>query len=77
MCSHSALVWLSGYNITLSALKPGERILDVGCGTGVLTRLAAAVVGEKGQAVGIDPAPKMISIAKRMLPIEKAVPTSN
>src|SRR3990170_7051836 len=47
-----------------AALKPGERVLDVGCGTGVLTCFAAKFVGEKGQAVGIDPATKMISIAK-------------
>ena len=54
------------------ALKPGERILDVGCGTGFLTRLAAQVVGEKGQAVGIDTATKMISIAKENAALEKS-----
>ena len=46
-------------------VKPGESVLDVGCGTGVLTRLAALAVGQTGYAVGIDPAAKMIGVAKK------------
>lgn len=48
-----------------AALAPGERLLDVGCGTGVLTRLAAARVEPSGQAVGIDPAPRMVGLARK------------
>ncbi len=46
-------------------LQPGETLLDVGCGTGGVTIPARIRVGESGSAVGIDPAPEMIAVARR------------
>jgi ubiquinone/menaquinone biosynthesis C-methylase UbiE len=46
-------------------LKPGESVLDVGCGTGGVTIPAKIRVGENGNAAGIDPSPEMIAVANR------------
>lgn len=45
--------------------RPGERILDVGCGTGELTR---AIVERGARVVGIDASPAMIAEARRSFP---------
>lgn len=45
-------------------LQPGERVLDVGCGTGPTTRKAAAVVGSSGRVTGLDLSADMIEAAR-------------
>lgn len=45
------------------ALRPGARVLDVGCGLGDTTRLLAQRVGPSGEAVGVDGAPRFIAAA--------------
>lgn len=49
--------------VELARLKPGDHVLDIGCGTGMLTRRLADAVGPAGMVVGLDPAPDMIRIA--------------
>lgn len=45
---------------------PGHHVLDVACGTGVLTRAAAARAGDDGRVVGVDPNPGMLTVAARL-----------
>lgn len=54
--------------LAVAALSPGERVLDVGCGTGVVARLAAEVVGPEGEVKGVDVNPGMLAVAKASSP---------
>jgi SAM-dependent methyltransferase len=47
------------------AIAPGEHVLDVGCGTGVLAAHVAELVGPTGRVIGIDPLHARIEIASR------------
>ena len=49
----------------LAGLRPGESVLDVGCGTGTLAITAKRRVGSSGVVVGIDASPEMIQRAKQ------------
>jgi SAM-dependent methyltransferase len=48
-----------------AAIRPGQDVLDVGCGTGVLACAAAERVGPRGRVVGLDPNEQMLAVARR------------
>ena len=50
--------------VGLAAPRSGERVLDVGCGTGIVARTIAAHVGERGQVTGLDLNDDMLAVAR-------------
>ncbi len=51
--------------LRLAGLAPGMTVLDVGCGAGDVSLLAAAMVGPSGRVVGIDRSADAIALARR------------
>jgi len=51
-------------HLGLAGLRPGQRVLDVACGTGVVARRAAELVGPTGKVVGLDLNPGMLAVAR-------------
>lgn len=49
-------------------IQKGQHVLDVGCGTGVLTRAVADIVGQNGDVVGLDINEGMLAVAERQAP---------
>ena len=51
--------------VNLAQVKPGDCVLEVGCGTGTLTLAAKRQAGPTGKAFGIDVIPGMIEKSQR------------
>lgn len=49
-------------------LIPGDRVLDIACGTGILARVARERLGDDGRVVGIDISPDMLAVARAVAP---------
>jgi len=54
-----------GNPTALASLRPGETVVDLGCGGGFDVLLAAAKVGLAGKVIGIDMTPDMLDLARR------------
>jgi ubiquinone/menaquinone biosynthesis C-methylase UbiE len=61
---HGTLHALPKKTVDLAQLRPGETVLDVGCGTGTLALVAKERVGATGRVYGIDPGPKQLAQAR-------------
>jgi SAM-dependent methyltransferase len=53
-----------GNPLSLDTLQPGAVVLDVGCGAGMDSLLAAQAVGPSGKVIGVDMVPQMLSKAQ-------------
>lgn len=65
----TSVIQLSASEMLVKLLAPrrGERILDVGCGSGKITAVLAKIAGAK-HVIGIDPSPGMIDAARKTYP---------
>jgi SAM-dependent methyltransferase len=58
----------AGFLVEEAGLHPGQRVLDVACGTGIVARKAAERFGEEGSVTGLDLNDAMLTVARRLGP---------
>lgn len=54
--------------VDAAGIVPGQGVLDVACGTGVLARRAHGIVGTRGRVTGVDPNEGMLAVARATAP---------
>jgi SAM-dependent methyltransferase len=54
--------------VELAGVAPGQAVLDVACGTGIVARTAADVMKGRGRVVGLDLNDAMLTVARRVRP---------
>ena len=55
----------TGHPFGPGEIRPGERVVDVGCGAGLDSLIAARLVGQDGWVIGVDMTPAMLEKARR------------
>ena len=55
----------TGNPFSLGPLRPGERVVDVGCGAGIDSMIAATMLGPTGRVIGVDMTPAMLAKARQ------------
>ncbi|SFD77827.1 class I SAM-dependent methyltransferase [Roseivivax sediminis] len=59
--------------LSRAGLQPGERVLDIGCGSGALSRRAAEAVGSGGRVTGLDLSDLLLALARERAPANMEV----
>ena len=59
--------------LELAALRTGEHVVDVACGTGVVAKAAASRVGATGSVAGVDLNPGMLTVAEETTPADVTI----
>ncbi len=54
--------------VSTAQISPGQRVLDVACGTGILARTVVSTVTDAGPVTGLDQSPGMLAIARQLAP---------
>jgi arsenite methyltransferase len=62
----------TGNPFRIGHLQPGEQVVDIGCGAGIDSLIAAKMVGPDGQVIGVDMTPAMLEMARKSVSLAGA-----